>query len=285
MKLALSACFGKPEQFLPSACLCIRHDQKLWFIDGKRKGRKYVPLLVAHSDTVQPAKYHGKALDGKHIFASGLDDRLGIYLALAVQSARPWVDVLITEGEEEGRSSGRHLKTEEMQGYSCALNLDRAGLDYVDYGLASPELAALIESAGYEPGFGSFSDICQLPTACAMANLGTGCQDGHSFGSYVAIADLQTAYSRIISIIDKIGESYFPAPERKPDFGNRYQFGALFDYDPIGYTSQEDFDKIKSEHGPRLDCAFCGFDLQTRYEREAGLCMDCIAHEESALFH
>jgi len=291
MKKTLADCFLAPEQFLPESALAVRNSQRLWFIDGRHGKRKHVPLLVAHVDTVRPAAMHGKDVKtGEYIFASGMDDRLGIYLALAVQSMRPHVDVLVTDEEESGRSSACQVTDKEMKKYGCVFNLDRAGLDYVDYDLANEGLKAIIEKH-YPAGYGSFSDICDLPEGhCAMANLGTGCQDGHAFGSYVAIADMKTAYNRILAIVDTVADIHFAAPEKlaRNDWFSRRRGSRLYSYPGGNATSysddylycQDNADADKTQYGPALSCHFCGFDLATSYERKEGLCLDCMMQEE-----
>jgi len=221
--------------------------QVAWHI--KRGGKV---LLVAHIDTVHEPKIH--KITKKTIIAQGLDDRLGVFMAMALMNARDDVDVLITDDEEVGKSSAALIPTEDLN-YNCIIGLDRGGMDFVDYDLADDDLIdAYSEFAEF--GYGSFSDICFLnDPPCGCINVGIGYQKAHSKDSYAKIADIKQSYKNVCKFLDKHVDTHFEKHSRHYDF-----------YDDYVYEWEEDDAK----------CEFCEKPLTFEEELEKGLCLACL---------
>jgi hypothetical protein len=235
-----------------------RYDQNLWHI--KNGG---TVLLVAHIDTVlPPCKPRVKK---KRIKAIGLDDRLGVYMAIKLmENLSGLVDVLITDDEEIGLSSAELMTKEELFKYNVIIGLDRRGTDFVSYGMADKDLInAYKEYADY--GFGSFSDIAYLEdsASCGCINVGIGYYKAHEKDSYAKIAETRKAYSDVMNFIIKYKNVKFkkkvPAPVKKykKSYGGWYGHfnenayfaqkttvaGSSYDYSDSSYET-EDFDVI-----------------------------------------
>jgi hypothetical protein len=140
-------------------------------------------LAVAHCDFVASVKRQFGVLrmgGSTTIFSPQLDDRLGVYAILDVLPLLNIpVDILLTEGEETGRSTAQHFKTEKK--YKWMVEFDRRGDDAVVYGYGSKEWEEILRTDFPRVGHGSFSDICKLThLGCRGVNVGIGYQGEHS---------------------------------------------------------------------------------------------------------
>lgn len=142
----------------------------------KNRGAKI--LGVAHLDTVlNPSPLRQ---EGSLVFHPCLDDRLGVYILLEIlPQFGIEFDLLLTEGEEQGRSTAAHFKADKQ--YNWMFSFDRAGTDVVMYQYQDPTLERMIEYNGMDVGVGSFSDIAFLEhLRCKGFNFGTGYYNNHS---------------------------------------------------------------------------------------------------------
>jgi hypothetical protein len=164
-------------------------------------------LIVCHADTVIAPRFH-HMFDNHVIVASGLDDRLGIMLAFHIVNTYDLkADILITDGEESCRSSAKY---HELKKYNWIVELDRAGTDYVDYGLCSQDFHEHIQkTCKIELGIGSFSDISFIKTNSSCFNLGIGYYDPHDVYSYCIIEHVELAIERLIALYAAFGQTYF----------------------------------------------------------------------------
>ena len=212
-------------------------------------------LLVAHIDTVCKPEWRG--IKGGTIYAAGLDDRLGVWLAFELLHARSDVDVLITDEEERGTSTAELVLAEDLAGYNCIIGLDRAGVDFVDYGLSCNDLIDVFRD--YGPfGQGSFSDICSLfDPPCSCINVGVGYELAHSPQSYAKLCSVQFAFNRMMDFLDNWSDTFFPPPD-------------------ITYCGVDDFYGSIEMHKV---CVYCGVDLWEDMDTEEniaeGICADC----------
>lgn len=143
-------------------------------------------LFVAHTDTVYASKLFSvvKIEDGdKHYrdtwyLTRMADDRLGCYLVLDYLKKFELVyDVLLTEGEEQGKSTAKDFDTEI--GYNWLVEFDRAGADVVWYD-HDGGIKKLLEGVGFKTGLGSWSDIGELKHLGVKSfNVGVGYYDAH----------------------------------------------------------------------------------------------------------
>ncbi len=144
-------------------------------------------LFVAHLDTVQDLRTPEDLCirpNSKRIFASGLDDRLGVFMIQMLNKMGVVGDVLLTDHEEIQRSTAKFFQIDKQYNWVC--EFDRNGVDFVTYGQDNEEFLELIEEAGLEQGDGSFSDISRLglDNHPCMFNIGIGYHEGHSESSY-----------------------------------------------------------------------------------------------------
>jgi hypothetical protein len=163
----------------------------------KNNGSKI--LAVAHLDTVlNPTPlWH----EGDLIAHPCLDDRLGVYLLtdlLATLGVE--FDLLLTEGEEIGKSTAAHFVP--SKDYNWMFSFDRAGTDVVMYQYQDPLMERMIEHHGFEVGVGSFSDISFMGhLGCKGFNFGTGYYNNHSPEAYAVLGHTK-------SMVEKFCEFY-----------------------------------------------------------------------------
>ncbi len=146
-------------------------------------------LLVAHLDTVKKPKW--KKLTNNILYASGLDDRLGCFLACKLSEGLG-IDLLLTDHEERGGTTGMF---QTLKDYNWIAEFDRGGGDAVTYDLDCPEfLDALDEFFGVEHGL--YSDICSMDTTACCVNIGIG-YDRRSAHSEDSFADLAVTADQV----------------------------------------------------------------------------------------
>lgn len=151
-------------------------------------------LAVAHLDTVISHKQRMcgflETAAGEVCYSGSLDDRLGAYTILELLPKLGInVDILLTTGEESGRSTAEYFKSEKD--YNWAIEFDRGGTDVVMYEYEDDLTVDLVRSVGARVGMGSFSDIAYLTQLGVKAfNWGVGYQDYHSTRGHVFLDDL-----------------------------------------------------------------------------------------------
>jgi hypothetical protein len=124
-------------------------------------------LAVAHLDTVGLAHERGcHFLDtegGPVVYSRALDDRLGAYIILdLLPSLGITCDVLLTVGEESGRSTAEFFEPPTGKDYNWMIEFDRGGTDVVMYQYEDRATTKLVEASGARVGDGIFSDIAYL---------------------------------------------------------------------------------------------------------------------------
>jgi hypothetical protein len=140
--------------------------------------------------TSSPLMSNKKSLHCLH--ASGLDDRLGVFIILhLLPQIGANVDILFTTGEESGMSTAMHF-ADTVDGvkdkYNWMVEFDRRSDDLVMYEYESNEYSKLAEDAGFIVGVGSYTDICDLYSLeVAGFNIGTGYYRAHSINSFAIL--------------------------------------------------------------------------------------------------
>ena len=164
-------------------------------------------LFVAHVDTVLPPKIKKRTKNRLH--ASGLDDRLGCLLAYEL-GIKLQADILLTDDEEKCQSTAQyHI----CKNYNWVVEFDRAGDDVVTYENDSYAFnQVLLEH--WNIGFGSYSDISDLPTTACCFNLGIGYQHAHSKNSYVDLETLKTQIEKFMVFYEEYNTVKFVADEK-----------------------------------------------------------------------
>ena len=191
-------------------------DGVYYFIDNKS------PILaIAHLDTVENPNQI--KLEGEKFYAPTLDDRLGVHLIMDVLPSLmgncPY-DILLTEGEEVGRSTAKWFMTNKK--YNWMFEIDRMGLSSVMYQYETPEYRKMLTDLGFLVGIGSATDIKYLERleifgvnfACAYYN-------NHSVNAFCNLRELDDQIEKILSFIQTYKDTYLPH-EGKPYYYSRY---------------------------------------------------------------
>ena len=161
-------------------------------------------LAVAHLDTVQKSKHF--AIGDNIVFASKLDDRLGVYTILDfLPLCDVNVDILLTENEETLLSTGYYFETEKE--YNWIVEFDRCGSDVVCYEYDWEYLLMKY----FTVGIGSFSDISELEhLECKAVNVGIGYHDEHSFGAYFVVSEYLAQINKFLKFYKEHRQTRFP---------------------------------------------------------------------------
>lgn len=188
---------------LEKVCLLDLDDFKEYgYQYGKGEERYYYAdhgsniLAVAHLDSVSQYKHfvRAKVADEVIVYNAQLDDRLGAYIILELlPKLGIQCDILLTNGEEVGRSTAKHFEPPADKVYDWMFSFDRMGRDVVMYQYETPKYAQLLRESDFIVAKGSFSDIGALGfLGCAGFNVGCGYADYHSKLAHVKLSD--TAY-------------------------------------------------------------------------------------------
>lgn len=255
------------------------------------------PVLgIAHLDFIPNSPhFETAALDGLYIFNSRLDDRLGVYLLLETLPLLvnyPY-DILLTTGEETGRSTAREFKPQKD--YNWTFELDRAGLDAVTYGLDNKEFKKHIRKAGFKINYGTYTDIRDLAGKECRVNFGIGYHQQHTNLCHAKLKDILKAIRRIAEFYNA---HYNDAYERdvikvytpyRSDYSSRFNNYNYWD----NYSDTCDlcykilkYNQIKHLDGLYLckDCYDAMIDADTSPEKEADTvlnwCDNCGKHLE-----
>ncbi len=164
-------------------------------------------LFVAHVDTVLTAQKIKKRTK-KRLHALGLDDRLGCLLAYEL-GIELQADILLTDDEEKCYSTAQY---HVCKNYNWVVEFDRTGDDVVTYGNSSYAFNQVLLKY-WSLGFGSYSDIADLPTTACCFNLGIGYQHAHSKDSYVDLKVLAAQIIKFKDFYEKYSATKFVADE------------------------------------------------------------------------
>lgn len=205
--------------------------------DNPKKRRVFIDnggsvLLVAHLDTVQIPKIIGFSAD--RIWATGLDDRLGAFIAYKL-STMLGCDLLLCDLEESGQSTAQYHKMKNKYNWVC--EFDRAGDDVVTYDLESEKFQDILDDT-WAVGFGSFSDICFLDTDVCCFNLGIGYEKAHALDSYAVLSTMNEQVKLWIDFYNQYKDTRFEYDgdnldkrQRDYGFGNYNYYNKDYDVD------------------------------------------------------
>lgn len=237
-------------------------------------------LAVAHLDYVADNKaftIYDCTFDGKKdvaIYNGSLDDRLGAYVICnLLPSMGLNYDILLTEGEELGRSTAAYF--ESIKAYNWMFSFDRRGDDVVMYQYDNKESRKLLKDFGLKPGIGSFSDISWLDhLGCTGFNFGTGYYNEHSKNHFASMNVLKGQVTKFVNFFHANKDVKMPFTEIKDDYKGygRYYLPSKLDQE------WRDYDKgyLYSD----FYCDLCGDDVSqeklTEY-RGFRICESCIS--------
>lgn len=169
-------------------------------------------LAVAHLDYVVSLDhfYHLKLGKENVVFNGSLDDRLGVFtlLYLLPQLGIEY-DLLLTEGEERGRSTAYYFKP--TKDYNWVFSFDRRGQDVVLYQYEAKPIVKALTSARFTIGHGTFSDIVEFDDlGVSCFNVGTGYYSEHSNRHYAVMEELEAQINKFKTFYDKYQDTKFP---------------------------------------------------------------------------
>jgi hypothetical protein len=231
-------------------------------------------LAVAHLDTVvsqQGRTPHFSSTERGPLIVSGaLDDRLGAYVILhLLPKLGVTCDWLLTVGEESGASTADFFDGQGKK-YDWAIEFDRGGTDVVMYQFEDDASVRLVEAAGAEVGFGSFSDIAYLEQLGVKAfNWGVGYRGNyHSESGYAYLDDTFAMVAKYLRFHEQNAGTAMPHEPRKPS-GKR--------------SRSYDWDRWDNEYYAACDVCFTteSVDSVTGYCLYCGACSDCGQAEDA----
>jgi hypothetical protein len=252
---------AKPESFVQKGFTETVHE------DGLRsyfKDNGADILAVAHLDSVEGPE-HFKVVHLSHrslLFSPVLDDRLGVYLITdLLPKLGVECDVLLTEGEEVGKSTAEHFETEKK--YNWMFQFDRGGYDVVLYQYENDEICTSLIQCGFEIGFGAFSDISYLGhLGCRGINFGVCYNDYHSLDAWADLTRLSSQLERFIFYYTLNKERHFLYDEGTDGYSTNSHRYSLIDthQDLPGYLNW--IDEVYSYDHYR--CARCSVEVNSQ---------------------
>ena len=260
---------------------------------------------VAHLDIAPGVKaHHGRFTRyGDRVVSPMLDDRLGLWvIAYVLPIYGVNCDILLTEDEEIGRSTAQefaNIRSEYFaeKEYNWIFQFDRAGLDCVMYDYETDKMATLIESYGWEVGFGSFSDICNMYSLGVTGfNFGTGYHNAHSLACNADLADTIASVGAFIQFYNDNHDTKYTYNEddakarysRK--WGRKYKSYSYTykgkEYTSKSYSSRDDWgysndtfegSYVSANDGTDFLCLECNlfFDKSLKSFKYADTCVSC----------
>lgn len=149
-------------------------------------------LAIAHLDTVKDEDFFALCWTGfpwgPTFFNPKLDDRLGCYILLYVlPKLGIKYDLLLTTGEEAGRSSGENFAKEMKNKWNWMFQFDRMGTDVATYMYGDAQVTEDLKKVELESVYGLASDISKM-TALGIKGFNFGCAyyDHHSRMAFCA---------------------------------------------------------------------------------------------------
>ena len=171
-------------------------------------------LLVVHADTVRHPRIYKQM--GTHIWATGLDDRLGCWIAYRL-SIEFKIDLLITDLEESALTTALY---HDCKKYNWVAEFDRNGEDVVLYECGSEKFKKALKEF-WTIGWGTFSDISMLETDATCVNVGIGYNSEHSEHSWADLAITAQQENRFKQFYKKYKDKAF-IRDYKPSGCNSY---------------------------------------------------------------
>lgn len=178
-------------------------------------------LAIAHLDYIGGNHSFGVM---KHngiykAFHGGMDDRSGAYIILdhipAELGETPY-DILLTDCEERGQSTGQYFSPPEGRTYKWMFEFDREGLDCATYDFGSDDLDKVIKKHGWNPVRGSLTDMCKMyDLGCRGFNFGNGNHNGHGEWNHVVLSELETSATWFCEWYKAFKDTAFPFDEKK----------------------------------------------------------------------
>ena len=194
-------------------------------------------LLVAHLDTVTELD-EVLHMGDKVLANRGLDDRLGLYTCLYLQSVYKCFDILLTDNEEMCSSTAYSFNSAD---YRAIFEFDRGGVDqFVMYDDCTDLSAAITASTGYVEQCGSYSDIADLYSSAGAVNWCVAYRDYHSDKSHVMIDEYIESISAFEDFFEENKHLEFSKDSVMIRHNDKVQKWSGGGYYGKGYTDLED---------------------------------------------
>lgn len=253
-------------------------------------------LAVAHLDTVcNSSEYR---VQDNIFFHPALDDRLGVYMLLYMLLGTKKVnyDILLTEGEEIGKSTAKFFVTDRP--YDWMFEIDRGGEDVVMYEYDKPEHRSLLKEYGFTPGIGSSSDIRYLShLGITGFNFGCGYYNNHSPNAYCTLDFVEDQAARIIEFVNGNKGIKMPYDPKSPTqcitnilTSTRYYGESFRQNKPQHQPTNGNLPTIVEKVGDScplcksimcdglIKCPMCNFHYhRNSFLHTFGLCQNCLA--------
>jgi hypothetical protein len=224
----------KPEEWLLKQ---MKHMQVVDTPDGQQYGylkRGSKVLAVAHMDSVQQyerTNHFGvspfcaeRYTHEETIYNGQLDDRLGVYIVMDLLSKimKNPPDILLTTGEESGRSTARYFDPAvhglPADHYNWMVEFDCTGdSDAKTYQYDDADFHERLAESGFVPAWGSYTDIVSLEQLGVLGfNVAVGYYRYHNADAYAIVNELLNQVARFVHFHDLWHDTemvYTPMPQ------------------------------------------------------------------------
>ena len=223
-------------------------------------------LCIAHRDTVFDNKLPIPRDTGNIILSPALDDRIGIYILMALHESIPELTIVITDNEESCNSTARFIKPNEK--YIAMVEVDRAMVNdsaLYQY-LSDSSWADYIESiTNLKAEIGTYSDIASVEIGIPGVNLSAGYSLAHSDSCYVIKRDILAVYENAFKVISELLKN------KQPIFFDNKKYDSIGSYN----ARWEEDDKWEYESRTafaRYYCPNCGREYDRELESSCPHC-------------
>jgi hypothetical protein len=218
-------------------------DQSYLFIP---RGGKVLGIAHLDSHGTQIPLARSQVRDDVYWHHSRMDDRLGVYVIMDLLPRMGIVcDVLLTTGEEIGRSTGKDFALDfkgcgvkgAPEAYNWIFSFDREGDQAVLYQYMSKEWTDTVQAVGFPTGRGTFSDITSMGELGVKGlNVGTGLCFGHSSEAFFKESVFQKNLARFRDFYFKNVNTHFPHTE----YDYAYNYGTGWGAHSAGWYDDDD---------------------------------------------
>lgn len=233
-------CLAKRESFFDEGVLSM--SQGLALIH-KDRGEDSTVLGIAHLDTVRDDPHFQAVRLGKKetiIHNAQLDDRMGVYIMLdLLPSIGVNCDVLLTDGEESGRTTAARFTTKKK--YAWIFSFDRRGDDVVMYSYEDAATCDLVRGHGFRVGSGSFSCIERMQSLEVKGfNFGCGYHNEHNKMCYASLRETYKQVGKFRSFWQNMRYRLLPhIPKYAHHHYSRAKNGDAVSGDAVQYTDED----------------------------------------------
>lgn len=203
-----------------------------------------IPIgLVAHMDTVhhEKPKFIFKDESANVVWSPqglGADDRAGVFMILNIISMGLRPHIIFTADEEKGGIGATILskRPNPFADLRYLIELDRSGYDdCVFYDCNNEEFTKYVMSFGFNPEFGTYSDIYDLCPEWGVAgvNLSVGYFKEHTLGEYLRTDVMYETLNKVKLMLTQEDIPYFEYISFY-ETDSEMPYGSYWDNSPLG---------------------------------------------------